>query len=137
VIAALAIKRKPKMTSEKYQEQIRKSAALQVYQKIMPDGDEETIRGCVEFFEGKRAVFEQICRNIYQKETSARQKDIIGFARYLAAQVSTRDEKSNTKALECLGILLSTATDTFVALIENSIQDTMGWNRKPSFTVQK
>ena len=65
------------------------------------------------------------------------QGEIIGFARYLAAQVSGKDEASNAIALEKLGILLSSACDAFMMLIGNTVQDTIQLDGKPSFSVKK
>ncbi len=137
VIAALSFKQKPKMTAEKHLKEIQDSAAKSTYQKILENADEETLMGCMNFFHSKLAVFEQICSNIYQTDGNARQKDVIGIARYLASQVSPLKEHQLTQALKHLGILLSMAADTFNTLVYNTVQDTMGLNRKPSFTVQK
>lgn len=137
VIAALSFKQKPKMTSEKCLVEIQDGAAKSTYQQILTDADEETLNGCVNFFHGKLKVFEQICTNIYQKDAAVRQKDIIGLTRYLASQVSPRKEDELVQALKELGILLSMATDTFSALVTNTVQDTVGFFSKPTFTVQK
>ena len=61
----------------------------------------------------------------------------MGFARYLAAQVSSRDESENTEAIQRLGIILSSASDAYMRLLSNSTQDTTQLNGKPSFSVKK
>lgn len=137
VMASLSFKQKPKLTSEKHLKEIQDGAAKGTYQKILDATDEDTLTNCINFFHAKLTVFEQICQNIYQTDAAARQKDILGFARYLASQVSPLEEQDLTQALKRLGILLSTASDTFVTLVANTVQDTIGLSRKPTFTVQK
>lgn len=137
VLACLAFRLKPKLTTDKYRERIQERISEGTYRKILSDADDETIQGCMAFLAAKRQIFEQICKNSYSTVASNRQKDVVGFARYLAAQVSSRDEESNMKALEKLGILLSCANDSFVTLIANSVQDTVRMDGKPSFAIQK
>lgn len=137
VMATLAFKVKPKLTTEKYRDRIQQRMAESAYKKILGDADEQTISGCMTFYETKVKIFSQICTNLYSTVSANRQKDVVGFARYLAAQVSSRDEQSNMKALERLGILLSAANDSFVVLVANSVQDAVRMDGKPSFVIQK
>lgn len=138
LIAVLTFSSKPKLCSnEKHRDGLLNLVVEQVYQKVLPDADKETLDYCKAFFDGKRAVFTQICKNIYSTNPKKRQPELIGFARYLAAQVSARDEASNAIALEHLGILLSSACDAYMTLLANTTQDTIQMDGKPSFAVKK
>ena len=55
----------------------------------------------------------------------------------LVAQVHPDDEEANLKAVERIGILLSGATDTFITLVSNSVQDSIRMDGKPTFAVLK
>lgn len=136
-IAALSLDVKPKLTSEKYHDRLIDQMAENAYQKIMPDADKETVQYCFQFFRTKLKIFGQICKNIASKDASKRSADLAGFARYLVAQVDDSDEEKNAKAIERLGILLSEASDCFIRLVLNSVQDTIRLDGKPSFSVQK
>ena len=138
VIAVLSFSSKPKLcTSTKHRDLLLEMIAEEVYKKVLPDADQETLDACKNYFGGKRNVFSQICKNIYSNNAKKRQGEIIGFARYLAAQVSGKDEANNAIALEKLGILLSSACDAFMMLIGNTVQDTIQLDGKPSFAVKK
>lgn len=138
VIAVLSFSSKPKLcTSEKHRAALLDQIVQEVYKLVLSDVDEETLNVCVNYFNGKKAVFSQICKNIYSTNPKKRQPELIGFARYLAAQVSGKDEASNAIALEKLGILLSSACDSYMSLLENTTQDTIQIDGKPSFAVKK
>ncbi len=138
LIAVLSFSSKPKLcSSEKSRDALLDQIVETVYKKVISDADQETINSCVTFFKGKFAVFTQICKNIYSTNPKKRQPELIGFARYLAAQVSTKDEASNAIALEKLGILLSSACDSYMTLLANTTQDTIRMDGKPSFAVKK
>ena len=138
LIAYLSFTSKPKLcTNEMHRDALREQIVEDVYRKVLPDADQETLNACVAFFGGKRNIFTQICKNIYSTNPKKRQPELIGFARYLAAQVSSKDEASNAIALEKLGILLSSACDAFMTLLANTTQDTIQLDGKPSFAVKK
>lgn len=138
VIAVLSFSSKPKLCSnEKSTAALLDQIVEDVYKRVLPDADKETLTACVNYFNAKRNVFSQICKNIYSTNPKKRQNELIGFARYLAAQVSSKDEASNAIALEKLGILLSSACDAYMTLLANTTQDTIQLDGKPSFAVKK
>lgn len=137
VIAALAFKVKPKLVDEKYLSRIQTRTAETTFRKILQDGDEETIGACVGFYQGKKDIFTQVCKKIYSKEAAVRQQDILGFARMLVAQLRPSLEEENLKAIESIGIHLSEATDTFITLVANTVQDSIRIDGKPTFAVMK
>lgn len=138
VLAILSLDAKPKLCMYENQwEKLRAGIIEAAYKKILPDGSAETIASCADYCRTRIAVFKQICRNIYSTNPQKRQPELVGFARYLAAQVSSREESENTEAIKKLGILLSSASDAFMRLLSNSTQDTTQLNGKPSFSVRK
>lgn len=138
VLAALSFKFKPKLTSEKYQTKICERMADSLFAHILKDADEETLTQCLTYFLTKLGIFGRFCVGCYSKSASARQKDIIGFARYLLSQLGVEaEEERQIKALERLGVLLATANESFLKLVANSAQDAIRFDGKPSFVVQK
>jgi hypothetical protein len=138
VIAVLSFEAKPKLcTSEKYRGVLITQIVEDVYRRVLTDADQETLGACVKYFNGKHSIFSQICKNIYSTNPKKRQNELIGFARYLAAQVSVKEEATIGIALEKLGILLSSASDAYMTLLENTTQDTIQLDGKPSFSVKK
>ena len=138
VVAILSFSSKPKLcTNEKQYEKMKEAIIQAVYQKVVPDFEEDVLKSCVTYCQSRVAVFSQVCRNIYSTQPQKRQGDLVGFARYLTAQVSARNESDNTIALECLGILLSSASDAYMKLLGNTTQDTTQIDGKPSFSVKK
>ena len=138
VVANLSFQAKPKMlTSEKNLEKLRSGILFDAYEKIFSDGDEAFLSSCKNLYENRYRIFEQLCKKVYSKDPAVRQEDLIGFARYLVGQVCSDAETNHSVSLEQLGILLSVATDTFIRLVENTAQDTMQLDGKPSFTVKK
>lgn len=137
VIEALSWNAKPKLTSEKYRTQIQEAVARDVYGKLVGTADGTSVEECMKFYQARLGMFGQICKQIWQSDPEVRQKDIVGFARYLLSRVSERSEKEGIQALKYLGIQLSSATDSFYALITNTVQDSYLFNRKPSYIVQK
>ena len=138
LIATMSFASKPKLcTNEKHRELLKEQIVEAVYKKVLPDADAQTINSCIDYHNGRLTIFTQICKNIYSTQPKRRQTDLIGFARYLAAQVSTKQESENAVALERLGILLSSASDSYMMLLQNTTQDTIQVDGKPSFSVQK
>lgn len=137
VIAALSFKIKPKLTDEKYLYRIQERTAEATFRKLLPDGDDETIQACVSLYRQKMEVFSQICKRIYAKEAALRQQDIVGFSRMLVAQLRPGAEEANLTAIQRVGICLSEATDTFIALVSNTVQDSVRLDGKPTFAVLK
>ena len=137
-LAILTFDAKPKLCLYENQRDKLKDGIIEaVYKKIVPDAGAETIASCSDYCRSRIAVFKQICRGIYSTNPQKRQADLVGFARYLAAQVSSRDESENTEAIQRLGIILSSASDAYMRLLSNSTQDTTQLNGKPSFSVKK
>lgn len=138
VIAALSFRFKQKLTTEKYLLKLQERIADNLFSRIVKDSDEETLAQCRAYFFSKLEIFERFCVGIYSKTPSARQKDVLGFARYLLSQLGAElDEARQIKALERLGVLLTLANESFLKLVANSAQDAVRFDGKPSFVVQK
>ena len=138
VIAALSFHFKPKLTTEKYRDKLQERIADNLFSRIVKDADEETLTQCRTYFLSKLAIFDRFCVGIYSKTPSARQKDVLGFSRYLLSQLGVElDEEHQIKALERLGVLLTLADESFLKLVANSAQDAVRFDGKPSFVVQK
>lgn len=137
VIAALAFKAKPKLTDEKYLNRIQTRTAESTFRKIFRDADEETVEACVAFYQQKKEVFSQVCKKIHSKDAALRQQDIVGFSRMLVAQLRPGMEEENLKAIQRVGICLNEATDTFITLVTNTVQDSVRLDGKPTFAVMK
>lgn len=135
VAAILSLEAKPKLVVDKARQNLIDNVVRGFYQKAVADADEETISFCRQFFDSRMGIFGQICRNIYSTDPKKRQTDAVGFARYILSQVSDREEKDNTEAMKELGILITSASDSFIRLVGNSAQNSTG--NKPSFSVQK
>jgi hypothetical protein len=138
VIALLSFASKPKLCSnEKQCDKMKDAIVKAVYRKVFPDFEEDVLKSCETYCQSRVTIFSQVCRNIYSTQPQKRQSDLVGFARYITAQVSPRSESDNTVALERLGILLSSACDAYMKLLNNSTQDTTQIDGKPSFSVKK
>lgn len=138
LIAVMSFEAKPKLcTDTKQRDKLLERIVEEAYKKILPDADAETLNSCIGYFQARKNIFTQICKNIYSTNPKKRQTDLVGFARYLASQVSSKDEESKAVALEHLGILLSSASDAYMMLLENTTQDTVAINGRPNFAVKK
>jgi len=107
------------------------------YEHLFPDAPEDVIKGFVDFFNSKYKLFSEVFRCMDGKNKEKYKTKLIGFARYLIAQVSPDDEKGNPEAIEHLSILLFEAESAFSKLVKNSSQDAIGMPGKPRFIVQK
>lgn len=136
-MANICFKSKPKLTSEKHLAYIRTKMAENVYRRVLPDADGELLKSCLEIFDGKYAVLDKVCMNLYSKAFPVRQKDIVALSRFMVAQFSQKSEDENIEVLKQLGILMSKAVEHFMILVANSVQDTIKLDGKPSFSVQK
>jgi hypothetical protein len=98
--------------------------------------DDETLAACRDFFEARYRMFDQIAPNSAKNEKQIR-RNLIGFARYVVAQCSTRGEEENAQIIERLSVLLIAAAGSFKRLTDNSTQDPNAVFGKPKFIVQK
>lgn len=113
------------------------TVVLSFYKQLIPDAPEDTIKKCVDIFNSKFKVFSEIFKCIDEKNKEKHKTKLIGFARYLTAQVSPDDEKNNPELIEYLSILLFEAESAFSKLVKNSSQDAIGIPGKPRFIIQK
>ena len=56
VIASLAFKVKPKLTTDKYRDRIQERMADGSFRKILTDADDETIAACVTFYQSRSSL---------------------------------------------------------------------------------
>ena len=90
------------------------------------------------FINRKYGLFAEICPGMTDPDEKKRRPELIGLARYLAAQASSRPEEENAKAIEALGVIFLSAVPVFLRLAENSAPDIgVGIGGKPKFMVQK
>ena len=122
---------------KKTRNSVMDAVVLSFYDHLFPDAPEDMIKGCVDFFNSKYKVFSEIFRRVGEKNKEKHKTKLIGFARYLIAQVSPDDEKGNPEAIEHLSILLLEAESAFSKLVRNSSQDAIGIPGKPRFIVQQ
>jgi len=98
--------------------------------------DDELTAEYGKFYQVKSAMFCRILSNDGAANFKMRQNDIIGFARYTAAQVSDKPETENLKLIEKLSIVLAGAAGVFSQLAGNSAPDAQ-FVGKTKFIVQK
>ncbi len=87
-------------------------------------------------YDKRRMLFSQLCHHVADANPQKRQPELIGFARYLTAQVSERQEQQNVEAIQQLSILFIEAAATFFRFASNSFPDLQGFG-KTKFIVQK
>jgi len=121
-------------------EQIRRQTAAAITDSFLKEAFgpqyEENRDEYAAFFRRKYELFVHICPNIASPDEKKRQNELIGLARYLAAQASGRPEEQNAAAIEALGVILLSAAAVFIRMAENSSPD-LGIAGKPKFMVQK
>lgn len=88
------------------------------------------------FYDLKSALFSRLLSNADAANPKMKRSIIIGFARYLAAQVSDKPERDNLKLIESLSVILAEASGIFNQLAENSAPDAQIIG-KTKFIVQK
>ena len=126
-----------KRISEQIKLQVADAVADRFYEELFHAQYRENQADYTGFFKRKYDLFLQICPNIASKEEARRKAELIGLARYLAAQVSDRPEQENAKAIEQLGVVFLSAAPVFIALTGNSAPDVGAIGGKPRFIVQK
>ncbi|WRS27393.1 hypothetical protein U6B65_13855 [Oscillospiraceae bacterium MB08-C2-2] len=89
-----------------------------------------------ELYQSRSQLFRQLSRNSADASPQKRQPELIGFARFLTAQVSTLPEQENLEVIQRLSILFIEASATFFRLASNSFPDLQGFG-KTKFIVQK
>lgn len=138
MIAVMSFEAKPKMISnEKNRSKLFESIVMRTYRKVIGEENDELLNSCSQFYQSRYEIFSKICTHIHSKKPEKRQPELVGFARYLAAQASQKEEPEKAQALQRLGILLSSASDAYMKLLENSGQDSIQLDGKPSFVVKK
>lgn len=136
-IAVLSFEAKPKLVTDKVKKKLLDQIVEGTFRRTHASDDNETLAVCVSFYQAKYQTFSQVCKNLSSTDEKKRQTDLVGFARYLVAQVSSRSEEDNIKAVEKLGILLSMASDAYMKLLNSSAQDTGRLDGTCNFTVHK
>lgn len=137
IIAVMSFDAKPKLVTGKTRVKLMEKLVDESYRKIVAGDDEELREVCKAFYQTKYRMFSGLCKNLSSDKEERRRSDLVGFARYLVAQVSSRQEEDNMVALKELGVMLCMASEAFMHLLHNSQQDTGTWNGTCNFTVYK
>ena len=124
-----------KRMKDEVKKMVEQAVVEKSYRAVFAE-DEETLSTCKEFFEARYRMFGQIAPNSAKNEKQIR-RNLIGFARYVVAQCSTRSEEENAQVIEHLSVLLTAAAGSFKRLTDNSTQDPNAVFGKPKFIVQK
>lgn len=137
MIAVMSLDAKPKLVTGKTREKLVEKLVDESYGTMVAGENKELREMCKAFYQTKYQMFSGVCKNLSSDKEERRRSDLIGFARYVVAQVSGRREEDNTVALKELGVILCTASEAFMHLLNNSQQDTGKWNGTCNFTVYK
>lgn len=137
VMAVMAFEEKPNLVTGKARKKLLDKVVAASYQRTIAGEDEEMLQACQRIFAGKHEMFSQIAKQLISPDPGKRQENVVGFARYLAAQVSSREEQENTEAIQMLGILLSRALEAYRKLLNNSVRDTGKLDGTCNFAVKK
>lgn len=121
-----------KRISSEIRQKSTESIAEKLYRRLYGQAAAEVRQ----VYEARRELFSQICHNVSNANPQKRQTELIGFARYLTAQVSDCPEQENLPFIQQLSILFMEAAATFFQLAENSYPDLQGFG-KTKFIVQK
>lgn len=137
LVIAMKIWMKGKISAD-IKEKVRAELVDVFYREIFNNkSDDSFIASCKAFFKERYDFFYEICPNIGGKNREKQQMELVGMARYVCAQVSSRSEEENTTLFEKLGLVFIQILGISETLTKNSsldIQITMG---KPRFIVQK
>lgn len=125
-----------KQVAEQVRRQVADAVVDSFYEKLFDAEYQENRAEYIAYFKSKYERFLQICPNLAGKDEKKRRAELIGLARYLAAQASDKPEEENAKAIEQLGVVFLSAAPVFLAMANNSAPD-IGTIGKPKFIVQK
>ena len=136
LVAAVLTWRGRKALPEELKKTVMDTVAQAYFESIYDKNSAAFIEDCLAFYRQKLNIFNQICQGLGGSDASKRQKDLVGLARYLVAQVSKLPEARNSKAIERIGTLFVRCGAACLHLTKNSSQalQTLG---KPKFVVQK
>ncbi|HWQ77973.1 MAG TPA: hypothetical protein VN381_04115 [Anaerovoracaceae bacterium] len=123
-----------KRISQEIRAKVEQAVIKSFYNALYQD-DELTVE-YVKFYHVKATLFSRLLSNAGAAEFNIRKNDIVGFARYLAAQVSEKPESGNLKAIEKLSAVLAEAAAVFSRLAAGSAPDAQLIG-KTKFIVQK
>lgn len=129
---------KEKKLKSAHKDAVERELVQKVYRSIFAD-DEETVAACEEFYKNRFAMLGQLAPTKSETTAEKRQKNLLGFARYVVAQCSEKTELGNARVIEKLGVHLTQASGSFIRLIQNTDPDVNGLptKNKPRFIVTK
>lgn len=104
------------------QQKVEGSVVRGVYRELLAQ-DEETLSACCDFYMDRSQMFRELAPLSAAKDEQALRTQMIGFARYAAAQSSQRTEKENAGAIEALSVHLLEAQGAFARLTKNTTLD--------------
>lgn len=136
LIIALRILNSKTRMSEDIRNKISNAVIEKFYNNLYREVAAELREEYIRFFRSQYDIFNKICLNLADKDAKKRQPELIGLARYLAAQVSSRREKENVKAIEQISLIFIDEAATCFKLAQNSAVDNQILG-KIKFVVQK
>jgi len=117
---------------------VREAVADSFYREVFSaKNDNAFISTCKDFFNEHYHSFYELCPHIDGKNKEKQQRELIGMARYLCAQVSNKTEEQNTAVFEKLTLVFIHILTLSEILTRNSSLDIQFPIGKPKFIVQK
>jgi len=83
----------------------------------------ETLQTYLDFYELRRRMFQRLSPSETAKDPNDLHRQMIGFARFTAAQCSDREESQNADAIEKLSMYLIGVAEIFRRLTDNTTLD--------------
>jgi hypothetical protein len=136
LIIALRILNSKTRMSEDIRNKISNAVIEKFYSSLYGEASAELREEYMRFFRSQYDIFNKICLNLADKDAKKRQPELIGLARYIAAQISSRHEKENVKAIEQISLVFIDEAATCFRLAQNSAVDNQILG-KIKFVVQK
>ena len=137
VMAVMAFEEKPNLVTGKARQKLLDQIVAASYQKTITGEDKEMLQACQRIFAGQHDLFSRIAKQLISPDPAKRQENVVGFARYLVARVSSREESENTETIQSLGILMSRALEAYRKLLYSSVRDTGKLDGTCNFAVKK
>ena len=137
LVIAIRMWMKSKISAD-IKEMVRDAVADSFYREIFNNrNDNEFIASCKDFFKERYKFFFELCPNIDGKNREKQRLELVGMARYVCAQVSSKSEEQNAVLFEKLGLVFIKIQTLSEILTKNSSLDIQMPLGKPKFIVQK
>jgi hypothetical protein len=117
-------------------EKVRLAVVDAFYGEIY-SGSGDFLSECRDFFNDRYKTFVDLCPNLAGKNKEKQRMELVGLARYICAQVSSKPEDRNIAVFEKLGLVLINTMLLSSRLSRNSSLDIQFPFSKPKFIVQK